>query len=326
VTSQPSLRLSRAAEVIRAEARTIAGLEELLDARFERAVELVLGCRGMVVVTGMGKAGLIGAKISSTLASTGTPSLVLHPAEAGHGDLGRIRSSDVLLALSNSGETAEVKALIGPARRLGASLIAITGRTDSTLAREADCVLDIGRAEEACPLKLAPTASTAAMLALGDALAVVVQQERGFSREDYARFHPGGALGRSLMRVAEVMRRGDQVPLVQSGLSLREALVVSSRTPGRPGCAVVVDAAGRMAGIFTDGDLRRVLQLGGAPPLDEPIDDVMAREPKHARPQMLVDEAVRILRRHRIDQLPVLDDDGRPIGLIDIQDALDVRV
>jgi arabinose-5-phosphate isomerase len=316
VTSQPSLRLSRAAEVIRAEARTIAGLEELLDAQFERAVELVLGCRGMVVVTGMGKAGLIGSKVSSTLASTGTPSLVLHPAEAGHGDLGRIRSNDVLLALSNSGETAEVKALIGPARRLGASLIAITGRTDSTLAREADCVLDIGRAEEACPLKLA----------LGDALAVVVQQERGFSREDYARFHPGGALGRSLMRVAEVMRRGDQVPLVQSGLSLREALVVSSRTPGRPGCAVVVDADGRMAGIFTDGDLRRVLQLGGAPPLDEPIDDVMAREPKHARPQMLVDEAVRILRRHRIDQLPVLDDEGRPIGLIDIQDALDVRV
>jgi arabinose-5-phosphate isomerase len=326
VPADPSHRIARAAEVIRAEARTIAGLEALLGPSFERAVDLVLACQGMVVVTGMGKAGLIGAKVSATLASTGTPSLALHPAEAVHGDLGRIRAKDVLLLLSNSGETAEIKALIGPARRLGAALIAITGRMDSTLAREADCVLDIGRAEEACPLGLAPTASTAALLALGDALAMVVQQERGFSREDYALFHPGGSLGRSLMRVAEVMRRGDQMPLVQSGVSLREALVISSRTPGRPGCAVIVDRAGRVTGIFTDGDLRRVLQGGGAPPLDAPIDEVMARNPKHARPEMLVDEAVRILRTHRIDQLPVLDEAGKPVGLIDIQDALDVRV
>src|SRR6185503_17435508 len=205
-TTDPSkVRLARAAEVLRLEARTIAHLEQRLDERFLRAIDMLLGCQGLIVVTGVGKAGLVGQKISATLASTGTPSLFLHPTEALHGDLGRIRSRDVLFCVSNSGETAEVNALIGPARKIGASVMALTGAPKSTLGRIADCVLDIGDVQEACPLKLAPTASTSAMLALGDALAMVVSQERNFGRDEYALYHPAGSLGRKLMRVREVM-------------------------------------------------------------------------------------------------------------------------
>jgi len=320
-------RLARAAEVIRAEARAIADLENLLDGAFEEAVERVLACEGAVVVTGMGKAGLIGAKISATLASTGTPSHSLHPAEALHGDLGRIRARDVLLAISNSGETEEIKALIPAAKRIGATVIAITGEPESTLGRLADCVLTIGRATEVCSLGLAPTASTAAMLALGDALAIVVQHERGFSREDYALYHPGGALGRRLMRVREVMRQGEQVPLVACGTTIRETVLRINQTPGRPGAALVVSADGRLRGIFTEGDYRRLLEPGKLEHLiEEPIDEHMGREPKTIGPDALVEEAVRLLSENRVDQLPVLDADGRPIGLLDVQDVLDVRV
>lgn len=319
-------RLARAAEVIRVEARTIARLEQHLDERFSSAVEMVLGCQGLVVVTGMGKAGLVGQKISATLASTGTPSMFLHPAEALHGDLGRLRAADILLALSNSGETSELAALLPVARRIGAQVIAITGRPGSTLGRLAHCVLEIGEVEEACPLRLAPTASTSAMLALGDALAMVVLAERGFGREDYARYHPAGELGRRLLRVSEVMRRGPELPLVESGRTVAQTLIVMTRTPGRPGAALVTEADGKLAGIFTDGDLRRLLENRGLASLEEPIEAHLTRSPKWIGPEELVDEAQRLLREHKKDQLPVLDSAGRPVGLLDVQDLLGVRI
>ena len=319
-------RLERAREVIRVEARTIARLEGLLDRSFVHAIDLLLACKGKVVVTGMGKAGIIGQKISATLASTGTDSIFLHPAEALHGDLGRIRAGDLLLALSNSGETSEVKQVIPVARKIGAGLIAMTGQPESTLGRLADCVLDIGRVDEACPLGLAPTASTSALLALGDALAMVLCAERDFRREDYALYHPRGSLGRRLLRVREVMRRGEQLPLVHAGESLQEALRVMGNTPGRPGATLVVGADGTLLGIFTDGDLRRLVGEGGAVARGEPIDGFMVRDPKCVDQDALLEEAERLLREHRIDQLPVIDAGRRPVGLIDVQDLLDTRL
>jgi arabinose-5-phosphate isomerase len=318
-------RLRRAAEVIQLESRAIEALGSRLDASFSRAVDLILACRGMVVVTGMGKAGLVGAKLSATLASTGTPSIALHPTEALHGDLGRIRSTDVLLVLSNSGETDEVRALLPHVRRIGATIIAVTGAGDSSLARVADCVLDMGDAPEACPLGLAPTASTSAMMALGDALAMVVLAERGFSREDYARYHPGGSLGRRLLRVSEVMRRGRELPLVPLGTRVKDVVLTMSRTPGRPGAALIVDDAGSLRGIFTDGDLRRLLENGAVSRLEHPVDEFMGKNPKHLGPDALVDDAERVLRENRIDQLAVVDERGLAVGLIDVQDLLDTR-
>ncbi|MFO1011278.1 MAG: KpsF/GutQ family sugar-phosphate isomerase [Planctomycetota bacterium] len=328
VATEPDLRklrLARAAEVLRLEARTIAQLEHRLDDRFARAVELVLACDGMVVVTGVGKAGLVGQKLSATLASTGTPSIFLHPTEALHGDLGRIRAQDLVLALSNSGESAEVNALLGPIRKLGARLLALTGVSDSTLARHADCVLDIGKVEEACPMKLAPTASTSALLAMGDALAMVVLQERDFSREDYALYHPGGMLGRKLMKVKEVMRQGEQLPLVKSGTKLAEVVRVMNRTPGRPGAALVVDGEEKLVGIFTHGDLARMLERNTLDTNDA-VDLHMGKTPKTILGEQLVEEAQHLLHEHRIDQIAVVDATKRAIGLLDVQDLLDVRI
>ena len=323
-----NVRLARAAEVIRLEARTISGLEARLGEGFLRAVDMVLACEGLVVVAGVGKAGLVGQKISATLASTGTPSLFLHPTEALHGDLGRIRGRDLLFLVSNSGESAETGALIAPARKLGAAVLAMTGSPESTLARLSDCVLDIGPVEEACPMKLAPTASTSAMLALGDALAMVVLQERSFGREDYALYHPAGALGRKLMRVSEVMRKGEQLPIAKAGTSLKDIVLVMNRTPGRPGAALVVDAAGKLAGIFTHGDLARLLEEGRSLDglLAAPVDEYMGRKPKTIREDRLVEEAQHLLAEHRIDQIPVIDAERRPVGLLDVQDLLDVRL
>tara|TARA_R110002126_G_scaffold6119_9_gene32241 strand:+ start:7588 stop:8577 length:990 start_codon:yes stop_codon:yes gene_type:complete len=317
-------RLAQAREVIRIEAEAIARLEGLLDQRFDAAVDLILACDGQVVVTGMGKAGLIGQKISATLASTGTPSFFLHPADALHGDLGRLRPGDVVLALSNSGETAEVNAVLPVARKIGAKVIAMTGRPDSGLGRLADQVLEIGRVEEACPMKLAPTASTSAMLALGDALAMVVLAERGFDKADYALFHPAGSLGRRLMTVDEVMRKGEELPLVPRGVKVIEVLKVMSTTPGRPGAALVTDATGALAGIFTDGDLRRLLEQDGAAALERPIDEFTASQPKVLSPDQLAEDAHRLLREHKKDQAPVVDAEGRVVGLIDVQDLLDI--
>lgn len=321
-----SERLTRAAEVLRLEARSIANLEELLDGAFSQAVDMVLDCTGQVVVTGMGKAGIIGQKISATFASTGTPSIFLHPAEALHGDLGRIRRSDLVFAISNSGETVELNAIIPPTRKIGSRVIALTGEQGSTLANLADCVLGVGKVEEACPMNLAPTASTSAMLALGDALAMVVLDERDFGREDYALFHPAGSLGRKLMRVSEVMRKGPELPLVKSGERVRQVMVTMSSTPGRPGAALIIDEKGELSGIFTDGDLRRLLESGEVSRLDEPVDEFMGRSPKFIRPDQLVEEAQALIRENRVDQIPVLDENRRPVGLLDVQDLLDVRL
>src|SRR5262245_20593655 len=318
-------RLARAAEVIRLEADTLARLIDRLDGRFDEAVERILACRGLVIVTGMGKAGLVGAKLSATLASTGTPSIALHPVEAMHGDLGRIRPDDVVLVLTNSGETDELKELLPHVRRIGAAILTITGDTDSAIAKLSDCVLDLGPVDEACPLGLAPTASTSAMMAMGDALAMVVSTERGFSREDYARYHPSGSLGRKLMKVGEIMRTGSELPLVPLGTRVVDVILTMSRTAGRPGAALIVDRAQRLAGIFTDGDLRRLLERGSAQ-LEQPVDAFMGRAPKTIGPEAFVDDAERLLRAHKIDQLAVVDAAGKAVGLVDVQDLLDTRV
>jgi len=325
-SAAPQDRLAAAREVIRLEARTISALEELLDGSFLAAVDRILACRGLVVVSGMGKAGLIGEKISATLSSTGTPSIALHPTEALHGDLGRVRADDVVIVLSNSGETAEIRNLIPHLKRIGAPVIGMTGAPDSSLGRLSDCVLDIGRVDEARPLGLAPTASTSAMLALGDALAMVVLEERGFSREDYARFHPAGSLGRRLMRVRDVMRQGDELPLVAPSASVARVLQTMSGTAGRPGAALVVGDDRRLVGIFTDGDFRRLLESGDRSRLDEPVSEFMGKNPKSVSAEALVDEAEQLVRTHRIDQIAVVDDEGHAIGLLDVQDLLNTRL
>ncbi|HIF41430.1 MAG TPA: KpsF/GutQ family sugar-phosphate isomerase [Planctomycetes bacterium] len=317
-------RLAQAAEVVRIEAETLLRLAEHLDESFSQAVDMVLACTGQVVVTGMGKAGLVGQKISATLASTGTPSFSLHPAEALHGDLGRVREQDLILALSNSGETPELSALVSAATRHGTQSIAMTGQVDSSLGRQAAVVLSIGRVEEACPLKLAPTASTSAMLALGDALAMVVLSERGFEREDFARFHPAGSLGRQLLTVGEVMRKGAELPLVVGSRTVAEVLIQTSKTPGKPGAALVVDGAGCLEGIFTDGDLRRLLEGGQFDRLQDAVADHMGRDPKTLNPDQLVEEAHRLLRENRIDQAPVVDENRIPVGIVDVQDLLEL--
>jgi arabinose-5-phosphate isomerase len=315
------LDLAFAREVLDLEARAIAGLAERIDERFLDAVRLVLRCKGRVVVTGMGKPGLIGQKISATLASTGTPSYALHPAEALHGDLGRVVKQDVLLVISNSGETDEIVQLLPLVKKLGAKIIAITGKRDSTLGRHCDVLLDIGPIEEACPLGLAPTTSTTAMLALGDALALAVQKERQWTPEEYAFYHPGGSLGRKLLKVDEVMRKGGANPLIPQDRTVKEALFAI--TEARAGAISCVDADGRLAGIFTDGDLRR--HLATEPNVEaETIANVMTRNPITIAPDRLAAEAAQVLRERRIDELPVVDADGRPVGMIDVQDLLAV--
>lgn len=318
-------RLARAREVLNVEARAIERLRDRVGEPFLRAADLVRACEGHVVVTGMGKAGKVGEKISATLASTGTPSFFLHPAEAVHGDLGRVLKKDLLLALSNSGSTEELVRLLPLVRQIGAKLVAITGNPESTLAREADIVLALGAIDEACPLGLAPTASTAAMLALGDALAMVVLESRGFTRDDFALFHPAGSLGRDLLRVRDRMRSGDALPLVAAGTTVRDALA-PMHTKGRAGAALVVDGQGALVGIFTDGDLRRLLLQRGGDFLADPIDAVMAKNPKTVAPEALAAEASRILHEHRIDQIAVVDARGRAIGLLDVQDLLGIPI
>jgi arabinose-5-phosphate isomerase len=314
-----------AREVIRAEAEAVAQLAGRLNGAFQRAAEMVLACPGRVVVTGMGKPGFIAQKISATFASTGTPSLYLHPAEALHGDLGRLVPGDLVLALSNSGETDELVRLLPSLRRLGAPIIALTGGPKNSLADAADVVLEIGPVPEACPLGLAPTASTVALLAMGDALAMAVQHRRGFSPEQFASLHPGGALGRQLLRVRDVMRTGARNPTVRWDASLRETAAVMTRTEGRPGAASVLDAQGKLVGIFTDGDLRRLVQLGEMD-FTRAVSSVMGKSPRTVSPDELAQTAAELMRTTEVDQLPVVDADRRPVGLLDVQDLLAARL
>ncbi len=321
--------LAGARALLGAESQALGLLVESLDSDFVRAVRLLAACEGRVVTTGIGKAGIIARKIGATLASTGTPSDYLHPAEALHGDLGRVTQRDVVLALSNSGTTDELLRLLGPLKHIGAPMVAITGDADSPLARHAEVVLDFGHVTEACPLGLAPTTSTTVMLALGDALAMAVLAERDFSTEEFARFHPAGNLGRSLMKVEEVMRQGEMLPLISSGASVAEAVEVMTSTRGRPGAVLVRDSGGAFLGIYTDGDLRRDLLAAHASNaldmLSRPIDEVMTAAPTTVAPGKLLGEAQRLLRDHQIDQLPVVDAAGLPVGLLDVQDLLAIR-
>ncbi|BDG03945.1 KpsF/GutQ family sugar-phosphate isomerase [Anaeromyxobacter oryzae] len=309
--------------VVAAEARAIAAVR--LDESFAEAVRWILDCKGRVVVTGMGKPGFVAQKISATLASTGTPSLYVHPAEAAHGDLGRIAKDDVVIALSNSGETEEILRLLPALKKIGARIVAVTRDRVNPLARGADLVLAIGNVEEACPLKLAPTASTAVLLAIGDAIAMTVLASRPFDREEYALFHPGGKLGRGLMKVHELMRGAESNPVVREDQPLSAAVAVMTETPGRPGATAVVDAAGKLVGIFTDGDLRRLVEHGETD-FARPVSSAMGRNPRTVRPDALVGDAARVLRQARIDQVPVVDAEGRPVGLLDVQDLLAAKI
>ncbi|HEU4382570.1 MAG TPA: KpsF/GutQ family sugar-phosphate isomerase [Anaeromyxobacteraceae bacterium] len=309
--------------VLATEARALQGLR--LDSSFATAVEWIRGCKGQVVVTGIGKSGFVAQKISATLASTGTPSIYLHPADAAHGDLGRLARTDVLLALSNSGESEEILRLLPAVRRIGARIVALTRDRVNPLARAADLAVPIGPVDEACPMGLAPTTSTAALLAMGDALAMTVLNDRPFDREAYALYHPAGKLGRGLMKVRDLMRQGDQNPLVRESATLAQAVAVMTGTPGRPGAATVVDRRGRLVGVFTDGDLRRLVEQHRVD-FRAPISRVMTRNPRTVRPEERVLEGARVLREARIDQVPVVDAAGRPVGLLDVQDLLAARI
>ncbi len=309
-------------KVIALEAQALESLVDRVNEDFQRAVDLIFHCKGRVVVTGIGKAGIIGQKISATLASTGTPSYWLHPSEARHGDLGRVVKEDVVLTLSNSGET-EVAVLLPFLKKIGAGVIAITGNRESSLARYSDVVLDIGQIEEPCPLGLAPSASSTAMLALGDALALTVLKKRNFSKEEYAFYHPGGELGRKLLTVEMVMRSGQANPVVKEDCQMMEAIRVMTHTQGRPGAVSVVDDNGRLTGFFTDGDLRRRLEQG-QDFLKGTVKPVMTRNPKIVLKDSLAAEAYNLLKVNKIDQLPVVDEKGIPVGIMDVQDLLEV--
>jgi arabinose-5-phosphate isomerase len=310
-------------EILKLEAEAVLSLAGRLGQDFDAAIDAIVGCKGHLVVTGMGKSGLVGQKISATFASTGTPSIFLHPAEAYHGDLGRVLAADVVLAISNSGETEEVARLLPSLKQIGARLIAITATRASTLGRTADIVIELGRIEEACPLKLAPSATTTAILALGDALALCVLESRGFDKEQFAFFHPGGDLGRKLLKVSDVMRTAERNPIVREETPLTEAIATITRA--RAGAVTVVDGAGKLSGIFTDGDLRRI--IGRDPKLiTSRVGDVMTRKPKTIGPERLASEALKILHEKKLDELPVVDDKGEPVGMLDVQDLLDVGV
>lgn len=312
--------IQSAQRTIRLEIEAVEGLLSHIDADFVRACEMILASKGRVVVVGMGKSGHIGKKIAATLASTGTTSFFVHPAEASHGDMGMITSEDIILALSNSGTTAEIVTLLPLIKRLGIKMIGLTGNPESTLAKAADVNLNAHVVHEACPLNLAPTSSTTAALVMGDALAVALLEARGFTAEDFAFSHPGGALGRRLLlKVEHVMHTGDQLPKVQRGTLLRDSLMEMTRKG--LGMTAILEADGRLAGIFTDGDLRRTLDR----PIDirlTTIDEVMTVHGKTARPEMLAAEALKIMEDHKIGALIVVDENDHPVGAFNLQDLL----
>jgi arabinose-5-phosphate isomerase len=317
MTRLTAVDVTLARRVLQTEAAAILALVDRLDERFDRAVRLLLECRGRVVVTGMGKSGIICRKIAATLSSTGTPAFFLHPAEAIHGDLGVLQRDDVVVALSYSGETDEILRLLETIKRLGATLIAITGNSASALGQAADVALDCRVSEEACPLNLVPTASTTAALALGDALAMTVLVAKGFRQEDFANLHPGGKLGKRLMRVEQLMHGGEQAPVVRLGTAMKDLIYVMS-SKGL-GMACVVDGDGALAGIVTDGDLRR--HMSATPDLmNRTAEDVMTRSPIAVGPQTLAVEALRVLEERKITSIVVVDDRRTVLGVVHVHD------
>jgi len=308
--------------IIQAEAKALQSLAARLDRPFCEAVQLLLACRGSLIVTGIGKAGIVGQKVAATLASTGTTSHFLHPSEALHGDLGRVRKEDCALILSNSGQTDEILRLLPSLLALAIPVIAVTSAPCSDLARAATVVLDLDAAHEACSLGLAPSTSTTAMLAVGDALALVASQARGFTHDDFARFHPGGNLGRKLARVIDVMRPIAACCVAEDTQSLREIYVQSHRPKRRSGAILLIDSSGRLSGIFTDSDLARLFEHNRDRAIDRPIRDIMTATPITVHQDGLLIEAINILAARKISELPVVDADHRPRGLIDITDIL----
>ena len=320
----PDALIERAREVLATEAAAIQALARRLDGAFVEACRLILACDGHLIVTGMGKSGHIGHKLAATLASTGTPAFFVHPAEASHGDLGMIRAGDVIVALSNSGETAEVVNLLPVIKRIGVGLIAMTGKPDSSLARHADVHLDTSVDREACPLGLAPTASTSAQLAMGDALAIALLEARGFTAEDFARSHPGGTLGkRLLLHIADVMHGETDLPTIAPEQTISEAIVIMTR--GRLGLCAVVDAERRVAGILTDGDLRRGLDDSGDI-RTTPVRELMTADPQTIGPNELAASAVELMQARRIQGLLVVDNEKRLVGALNFQDLLQAGV
>jgi arabinose-5-phosphate isomerase len=316
-TAQPVVDLALARKVLQTEAAAILGLVDRVDQRFEQAVRILLDCRGRVIVTGMGKSGIVCRKIAATLSGTGTAAFFLHPAEAIHGDLGVLQSDDVIVALSNSGETDELLRLLETIKRLGARLIAVTGNCSSTLARAADVALDCGVSEEACPLNLVPTASTTAALALGDALAMTLLVAKGFRQEDFASLHPGGKLGKKLMRAEQLMRSGDDAPLVPLETPMHEVIYEMSRKG--LGMTCVTDATGTLAGIITDGDLRRHMAADGRI-LDRHARDVMTPHPVTIGRVTLAAEALHLLEQRKITAVVVVDAEQRVEGVLHLHD------
>ncbi len=311
-----------AAQIIELEGQALMNLAGRLNGEFCRAVELMFHCHGSVIVTGMGKAGLIGQKLAATLASTGTRSHYLHPAEAVHGDLGRVHSTDLLLVLSQSGETEEVVRLLPTLTRLGVSIVAITARPTSTLGRAATVTVELGPLQEACSLGLAPSTSTTAMLALGDALALVVSRMRDFRREDFARFHPAGALGRQLSHVEEHMRPLADCRTAHCSQSVREVLIAGRQPGRRTGAVMIIDPQGNLRGIFTDSDLAKLFESRRDDMLDQPIRQVMTKHPATAPVGSMLTDAITIMAERKISELPIVDEAGRPVGLIDVTDVV----
>lgn len=318
----PFDRLAFARDVLRTEAAAVEAAAGRLDESFERLVDLLAGCRGRVAVAGIGKSADVGQKLAGTLNSTGTRAYVLDATRAVHGDLGMVHPDDVALLFSHSGESEELLRLLGPLRRLAAGVAAITGNADSALARNADVALVYGPLIEACPLALAPSSSTTVMLALGDALAFTLLEERQFTADDFARFHPAGSLGRKLAPVEETMRRGSELRIAPAAETVRTVFAQVRHRGRRTGAIMLVDAEGRLAGLFTDSDLARLFEERADAALDAPIANVMTRHPVVVGPQTRMTEAVDILRTRKISELPVVDLDGRPIGMLDITDLI----
>lgn len=318
--ASPAIMTGR--RVLRDGADALRALAESIDADFDKAVGIVfaIGNSGRVIVCGMGKAGFVGMKFSATLASIGVPSFFVSPAEAAHGDMGRFTKDDVVIIFSNSGETAEILNVLGHLRLIGAKIISITSSPDSSLSKYSEATLLIGQNGESGPHGLAPTTSTTAMLSLGDALAMAIFEKLGSPKEKFAFFHPGGSLGRALIQISKIMRTGDEHCVVGMNASAKEVLHRITATKGRPGCASIVDADGRLIGIFTDGDFRRCLDAG-LDFLAKPISEVMGRSPKTIAPDALAQDALKIMSDRKIDQVIVVDPLGRPLGLVDIQDV-----
>ena len=316
----PKIDLEYAREVLRLEAEAISGLAPRLGKGFVEAAETILGARGQVILTGMGKAGIIAQKIAATFSSTGVPAAFLHPAEALHGDLGMVRPDDVVIALSKGGATEEVVSLIPYLKKIGAKLIALTGNPASELARRADVLLDMGEIKESCHYGIVPSASTTAMLALGDALALSVFKARGVTREEFGFFHPAGSIGKRLvLEVRDIMRTGSTSPAVKPGAKIRDVLLAI--TSARAGAASVVDDAGRLVGIFTDGDLRRHMDRADGI-MDVEVGALMTRNPIRITPERLAAEALCVMKERKIDELPVVDESGCVVGMLDVQDLL----